>query len=73
MKVATLIKKQFGKCTYCGLYVTPTDIVEVDHIQPRTQGGKDKYHNLQLLHKHCHDIKTASDGFLNQSYDEKPF
>ena|SRR6476620_2853668 len=73
MKVATLIKKQFGKCTYCGLYFTPTDIVEVDHIQPRTQGGKDEYHNLQLLHKHCHDIKTASDGFLNQSYDEKPF
>jgi len=32
MKVATLIKKQFGKCTYCGLYFTPTDIVEVDRI-----------------------------------------
>ena len=72
-KVATLIKKQFGKCTYCGLYFTPTDIVEVDHIQPRCQGGKDQYKNLQLLHKHCHDIKTDNDGFLNQSYDEKPF
>lgn len=60
-RVATLLKTQKGKCTHCGLYFTPTDIVEVDHIQPRALGGKDEYKNLQLLHKHCHDIKTKND------------
>ncbi|WP_333469010.1 group II intron reverse transcriptase/maturase [Microcoleus sp. herbarium12] len=58
-RVATLLKTQKGKCTHCGLYFTPTDIVEVDHIQPRSLGGKDEYRNLQLLHKHCHDTKNG--------------
>ncbi|WP_373534549.1 group II intron reverse transcriptase/maturase [Microcoleus sp.] len=65
-RVATLLKTQKGKCTHCGLYFTPTDTVEVDHIQPRALGGKDEYKNLQLLHKHCHDTKTESDGSLQK-------
>ncbi|WP_363318929.1 group II intron reverse transcriptase/maturase [Microcoleus sp. CAWBG51] len=64
--VATLLKTQKGKCTHCGLYFTPADTVEVDHIQPRSLGGKDEYKNLQLLHKHCHDTKTENDGSLNE-------
>jgi 5-methylcytosine-specific restriction endonuclease McrA len=24
-----------------------------------SKGGKDEYKNLQLLHRHCHDTKTA--------------
>jgi RNA-directed DNA polymerase len=63
-RVATLIKKQKGICSHCGLYFTSTDIVEVDHIKPTSLGGKDTYDNLQLLHKHCHDTKTAKDGSL---------
>jgi len=38
------------------------DLWEVDHIKPLSLGGKDRWDNIQLLHKHCHDIKTASDG-----------
>ncbi|MEG4964962.1 reverse transcriptase domain-containing protein, partial [Microcoleus sp. K4-C2] len=72
-RVATLIKTQKGKCTHCGLYFTTTDIVEVDHIQPRSLGGKDEYKNLQLLHKHCHDTKTDNDGSFKKSYDDNPF
>ncbi|MFM9267163.1 group II intron reverse transcriptase/maturase [Tychonema sp. BBK16] len=72
-KVATLLKTQKGKCTHCGLYFTPTDIVEVDHIQPRSLGGKDEYKNLQLLHKHCHDTKTENDGSLDRNYYNNPF
>ncbi|MBD2572017.1 HNH endonuclease [Arthrospira platensis FACHB-971] len=60
-RVAQLIKKQKGKCSWCGQFFTPTDLVEVDHIVPRSQGGKDEYKNLQLLHRHCHDDKTALD------------
>jgi RNA-directed DNA polymerase len=72
-RVATLLKTQKGKCTHCGLYFTPTDNVEVDHIQPRSLSGKDEYINLQLLHKHCHDTKTENDGSLQKSYDDNPF
>jgi RNA-directed DNA polymerase len=60
-RVATLIKAQKGKCRWCGLYFRTDDRLEVDHIQPRTQGGKDVKTNLQLLHRHCHDRKTARD------------
>ncbi|CBN56337.1 MULTISPECIES: group II intron reverse transcriptase/maturase [Kamptonema] len=72
-RVATLIKKQKGVCPHCGLYFTSTDIVEVDHIKPTSSGGKDTYDNLQLLHRHCHDTKTAQDGSLHKNHDDKPF
>ncbi|MBG0745549.1 group II intron reverse transcriptase/maturase [Planktothrix agardhii 1806] len=61
-RVSKLIKRQKGICPECGLYFSSTDIVEVDHIKPKSLGGKDTYNNLQLLHKHCHDTKTAKDG-----------
>ncbi|RAQ40297.1 RNA-dependent DNA polymerase, partial [Arthrospira sp. O9.13F] len=60
-RVAKLLKKQKGKCAWCGQYFTPSDLVEVDHIVPRSQGGKDEYKNLQLLHRHTRDDKTALD------------
>jgi RNA-directed DNA polymerase len=82
-RVATLIKKQKGICPHCGLYFSSTDIVEVDHIIPTSLGGKDTYENWQLLHKHCHDTKTANDGSLTKTkvnpleqvekYDLNPF
>jgi RNA-directed DNA polymerase len=72
-RVSKLIKKQKGICPHCGLYFTSTDIVEVDHIKPISLGGKDTFDNLQLLHKHCHDIKTAKDGSLTKNYYNKPF
>ncbi|MEG4838939.1 group II intron maturase-specific domain-containing protein, partial [Microcoleus sp. B9-D4] len=64
-RVASLIKRQKGICSHCGLYFTSTDVVEVDHIKPTSLGGRDTYDNLQLLHKHCHDAKTATDGSIH--------
>ena len=58
-KVATLLKMQKGKCACCGLFFHSEDLMEVDHKLPRSKGGKDSYFNLQLLHGHCHDAKTA--------------
>lgn len=60
-RVARLLKAQQGKCRWCGLYFRTDDRLEVDHIQPRTQRGKDARTNLQLLHRHCHHRKTARD------------
>ncbi|WP_223278612.1 HNH endonuclease [Nostoc sp. 'Peltigera membranacea cyanobiont' 232] len=62
-RVATLLKIQKGKCTHCGLFFHHEDLMEIDHKIPRSQGGKDSYDNLQLLHGHCHDAKTVADKF----------
>ena len=55
------LKKQKGKCNWCELYFREGDILEEDHILPIALGGKNIYENLQLLHGHCHDEKTALD------------
>lgn len=56
-----LLKRQKGQCTHCNLFFKHGDLLEIDHKQPRSAGGSDRYENLQLLHRHCHDVKTAAD------------
>jgi len=58
---ASLLKRQKGICSWCCLRFREGDILETDHNIPRALGGKDEYRNLQLLHGHCHDDKTALD------------
>ena len=67
-RTAFLLKKQKGKCNWCELYFKDGDVTELDHIIPKSKGGKDEYKNWQLLHRHCHDKKTSIDGSL-----DKPF
>ena len=57
-RISKLIRIQNGCCKWCGLNFTPMDVIEVDHIIPRSEGGSDKYINLQALHKHCHVQKS---------------
>jgi RNA-directed DNA polymerase len=66
-RMATLLKRQKGKCNHCGLYFKDGDLVEIDHVIPKSLGGKDEYTNLQALHRHCHDTKTVSDGSIKGS------
>jgi RNA-directed DNA polymerase len=63
-RVAKLLKHQKGKCTHCDNYFKDGDSIEVDHIIPKSKGGREYYDNWQLLHRHCHDTKTANDGSL---------
>lgn len=60
-RMALLLKEQKGECPHCGLYFKDGDVIELDHIIPKSKGGKDEYKNWQLLHRHCHDTKTVSD------------
>ena len=60
-RVSKLLKKQKGKCAYCNMFFRENDVMEVDHKIPKSKGGKDSYDNWQLLHRHCHDTKTATD------------
>ena len=59
--VTKLLKKQQGKCNWCKLPFQEGDVLENDHITPRAAGGSNSFENRQLLHGHCHDIKTKSD------------
>lgn len=68
---AKLLKQQKGKCTWCGLHFRAEDVLEVDHKNPLSLGGKDEWKNLQLLHRHCHDEKTANDGSLKSVNDKR--
>ena len=70
---AILLKRQKGKCNYCGLYFKEDDVMELDHIIPKSKDGKNEYKNFQLLHNYCHDKKTRTDGSLeNVPIDKIP-
>jgi RNA-directed DNA polymerase len=60
-RVARLLKRQKGRCRECGLWFGNGDLMEVDHLIPIRRGGTTASHNQQLLHRHCHDLKTARD------------
>jgi RNA-directed DNA polymerase len=68
---AKLLKQQKGKCPWCELRFQEWDVMEVDHKIPRALGGKEEWKNLQLLHRHCHDEKTVSDGSLKSCSNKR--
>jgi len=66
-----LLKRQRGRCARChNVFTDADDLMENDHVTPRSKGGKDGVRNRQLLHRHCHDQKTARDGSLCQARGE---
>ena len=68
--VARLLKKQQGKCAWCGLFFRLGDVRNVDHIVPKSEGGTDAADNLQILHRHCHLRKhgKSSDVGMNDNH-----
>jgi RNA-directed DNA polymerase len=69
-RVSKLIKLQYGRCAICNENFTPMDIIEADHIVPRSKGGSDKYTNLQALHKHCHIKKSRLETSVSMDETE---
>lgn len=66
-RVKRLLKVQNAICPICQVKFLPTDVLEVDHIIPSSHGGSDQYKNLQLLHRHCHILKTNTDNKTKNS------
>jgi len=54
-----LLQKQEGKCRWCGLLFQDGDMVEIDHITPKSFGGGEELSNKGALHRHCHDQRHA--------------
>lgn len=63
-QVARLLRHQRGHCAGCGLYFKDGDVIENDHLVPRSRQGTDRDANRQLLHRHCHDTKSVRDKGL---------
>ena len=61
-RIAGMLRRQKGKCPLCGLYLQSDDLPETDHVLPTNRGGRHHPSNWQLVHRHCHDWKTANDG-----------
>jgi RNA-directed DNA polymerase len=59
-RLARLLKKQRGRCRYCGLFFQHEDRIEVDHINGNHRDSRSA--NFQALHGHCHDAKTREHG-----------
>jgi RNA-directed DNA polymerase len=59
-KLAQLLKRQHGRCRFCGLVFQHDARIAVDHINGDHRNAR--YTNLQALHGHCHDAKTREHG-----------
>jgi RNA-directed DNA polymerase len=57
--VGKLLQKQQGRCRWCELYFREGDVIEIDHITPKREGGGEELSNKFVLHRHCHDQRHA--------------
>lgn len=55
IKVKTLLKRQKGKCVFCGKLIENIADTHTHHIRPRSEGGTDELNNLRLIHQSCHE------------------
>lgn len=71
LRVRELLVMQQNHCPICKRQFNAFDSTwwQIDHIVPRWAGGQDRYNNLQLLHKECHERKTVDDM---KNYKAKP-
>lgn len=60
-RIAYSLKRQKGKCSWCGHFFQEWDVMEMDHVIAKALGGRDEWNNLQLLHRHCHHVKSKVD------------
>jgi RNA-directed DNA polymerase len=69
-----LAKRQKGRCAECGETLFNDEELQVHHLLARSQGGKDTYSNLALVHLLCHQhlhAKTARAMSDCQKYNDR--
>ncbi len=57
-----------GNCGICGHRILRLKHANIDHIIPKSQGGGDYDHNLQISHRWCNQVK----GNLRRDQTFKP-
>jgi ATP adenylyltransferase len=73
-----ILKEAKGRCALCGATKDERPL-DIDHIKPRSQGGKTEYENLQVLCSKCNRSKRDEDstdfrGLIEREMDHRcPF
>ena len=49
-----IAQRQEYKCTVCGESLFNDEPIDLHHINPRSEGGKDEIRNLIWVHRYCH-------------------
>ena len=65
-----VLKESGGRCSLCGC-TKEERILDVDHILPRSKGGKNVYENLQVLCSKCNRSKGNKDKTDFRSYGKE--
>jgi ATP adenylyltransferase len=55
-----VLQESRGRCALCGA-TNKERLLDVDHIKPRSKGGKNEYENLQVLCSKCNRSKGNKD------------
>ncbi len=72
-RMAKLLKNQWGRCTACGLVFMPEALVEIHHLDGNHTDNR--YINLTVVHRHCHDQIHGGQNKLSQrlgTHDKSP-
>jgi RNA-directed DNA polymerase len=54
-----LARNQQGICRYCGEPLANGEELQKHHKEPKSEGGKDTFGNLEMVHLYCHQQITA--------------
>jgi RNA-directed DNA polymerase len=57
---AYLLNQQKGRCSHCRMRFTVSDLMEIHHKDGNHRN--DRWENLELLHRHCHDGVHKTDA-----------
>lgn len=69
--VATLLRRQKGRCAHCGLYFGDGDLSELCSARRTILDGLRHQQVRQLVHRHCCDEKAASSQVAARGAREK--
>jgi hypothetical protein len=56
------LKEQGGCCAACGKKILAHHLMDGDHVREWSAGGETTMENLQILHRICHQAKTAGES-----------
>jgi 5-methylcytosine-specific restriction endonuclease McrA len=55
--------RQKGICCWCGKFVLTT-LATIEHIIPRSRGGKNDLQNKAMAHRHCNNERGSNMNLL---------
>jgi 5-methylcytosine-specific restriction endonuclease McrA len=60
-RLRTVVLAEEKVCSICGLPGTPEDPLTLEHVVPRSRGGRHTRHNGRAAHRSCNSAKRDRD------------